>query len=177
MAESNPAAINDMLQTVLDGLHACMSNTVDGPPASKFLSFNRPPDDCCDYLAIWLESIQATKEFPILDTSAAEGCGGGRMMTVAVKLVRSCWPVIQDNPRNPFPPGQVIQAAAEKLTVDANVVWCCLESGLSSGEFWIDGNDGCKSFRMIELRVDPARGACAGFTVRFQMELEGCCDG
>lgn len=177
VAEVDPAAINDILQSILDGVYDCMDGTVDGVPANKFLSFGRPPNDCCDYLAIWFDYIQPTSEFPMVDSGPGGECASMRMLTVSMKLVRSCWPVIRDNPRNPFPPSVEIQAASEKLTIDANVLWCCLQSGLASGDLWPEGGSGCNSFRMLELKPDPPNGGCAGFTVRFSLELDGCCDG
>lgn len=175
MAEIEPEAINNILQSILDGVYECMGDTVDGRPENAFMSFGRPPDDCCDYLTIYLQTLQPTVGFPVVDNGMTQDCGTTRMATVHMKLVRSCWPIVQNNPMNPFPPSTEIQEASEKLTIDANVVWCCLTEGLSSGEFYPDGNALCKDWRMLDLQVDQARGACAGFTVRFQLELEACC--
>jgi hypothetical protein len=175
MSEVNVAYINDTLQGILDGVYDCLAaDSVLGAPEHKFLSFTRPPDDCCDYLAIWFESLQPTREFPLVGVGdAAIDCTDSRLTTVSLKLVRPCWPVVKDNPKKPFPPPAEIQAAAENLTIDANVVWCCLATGLGSDALRADSLT--LGFRMIELRPDDPRGGCAGFTVRFAIELDPCC--
>lgn len=175
MAEVDAAYLNNILQSLLDHVYGCLENTVSGQPADRFMSFTRPPDDCCDYVAVWFDGIYPTKEFPDIWTGV-DRCGDvRRMMRVKVKLVRPCWPVIKDNAKAPFPTPISIETAAEKLTIDANALWCCLAGGFQSGEAWFGGDSDCLYTRMESLVPDAPRGACAGMTATVLIELEGCC--
>ena len=174
-----PTYLNDTMQAVLDDVCAGLACTVFGAPNDCFISHTAPPDDCCDFLAIWMDVMQPTMQFPVVNTSIVDRCGEtGRMMRLAMRLRRSCYPVIRDNAKSPFPPPAEMQAAAEGLLVDANVVWCRLISGFSEGVYALDDPacpSGCLDWKMGELRMDPPKGGCAGFTVTFAAELEGCC--
>lgn len=175
MAFSDPAYINDVLQAILDHVCDCLSNTPLGSPSRCYLSFTRPPDDCCDYLAIWFSNIYPTRTFPEI-YEGVDNCGDvGRFMEVKLKLRRGCWPVLKDNPVSPFPPSEEIQAAAEDLTIDANVLWCCLANGFTTGAAWLDGDSGCLDTRLDSLVPDQPEGGCSGMTATILVELEGCC--
>lgn len=169
----SPGLLNDVLQSILDNLCECLGeNTTLGAPKDCFIYHTRAPDDCCDSLVIWLDRILPTAQFPIPFVGRDE-CGAvGRMMRVGVKLVRPCWPTVVDNPSNPFPPVAAMQAAAETMLIDTNVLWCCLSAGLSAGDH--DPSGSCQDFHIESVIPDKPRGGCAGVTASFLVELDAC---
>jgi hypothetical protein len=175
MVDPDPGYVNDTLQAILDYAYDCLENTTLGLPTYKFLSFTRPPNDCCDSLSVWFDAMLPTQEFPRV-YDGVDKCGDiHRMMRVKLKLVRPCWPVLADNAANPFPPPSSIQEAAEALTIDSNVLWCCLGNGFATGDAWLDGNPSLLDTRIESLVPDEPRGGCAGFTMTIYVELDSCC--
>lgn len=169
-----PAYVNDLLQAVLDEVCACLENTTLGVPGSCYMSHTSPPDDCCDYLAIWLEQMLPTYKFPEV-SSRVQKCGDvHRMARVRMKLLRSCWPVVKDNAQSPFPTPDEIQAASEALLIDGNVLWCCVGDALMSGACCDEWNQ-CLDFKMDEMVPLKPRGGCAGWEIGFTVELKSCC--
>ena len=170
----DPASINEILQLVVDDLCVALEEcTTAGAPQSCFISWTTPPDDCCDFLAVWMDELLPTVKFPSVNNTDPFQCGVSRMMRVKARLVRPCWPVIRDNAKSPFPPPGDMQAAAEALLIDSNVVWCRLVSAFANN-FYDQAENGCLMAMMASLKPDEPRGGCAGFTATWLMELESC---
>lgn len=169
-----PAYVNDLLQAVLDSTCECLQNTVYGTPGSCFISHTTPPDDCCDFLAIWVEQMLPTYSFPEVSTRVQK-CGDvHRMVRVKMKLLRDCYPVVRDNAQAPFPSPEEMQAAAEGLLIDGNVLWCCVVDALTTGIGCDQWNE-CLDSLMNEMVPIRPRGGCAGWELAFTLELKGCC--
>lgn len=181
MSDLPPGAMPDvtLLAEIMESIKVALCECLDdnspaGAPPSCFVSLGRPPDDCCDYLAVYLDRILPTVDFPNPSTGLDQ-CGvTQRMARLKVKVVRSCWPVIKPNPTNPFPPASEIQSASEGLLIEATAVWCCLSEILLSGD-WHDIVGPGLHGKLEGLEPDRDRGACAGFTATFLIELESCC--
>lgn len=168
MALDNPGYLADTLQALVDHVCACLEeDTVDGAPEFCFVNYFRPPDDCCNFLAVWVDKLQNTTVFPTPNDVLIDRCDASRMATVRFKLVRPCWPIVQ--PPATFPPPAEMQAASEKLLVDAEVLTCCLQ-GLQNGDVV-----GCGSFKFVDIIPDEPRGGCAGYTATVMVELDPCC--
>lgn len=173
----NPAELNEILQLIVDDVCAGLTCTTFGAPTDCFISHTEPADDCCDFLAVWMDGIWPTTGFPKVNEMEPDRCGyTTRMMKVFIRVKRACWPVVRDNATNPFPPATEIQAASEALLIDANVAWCRVASGVASGIYVPDGS-GCRDFKLTRLMMDRPRGGCAGFTMELLVELDACCDG
>lgn len=172
---ADPAILNDVMASIQEAVCSCLEdNSPAGPPPRCFISLTRPPDDCCDYLAVYLERMVPTIDFPQV-SAGLDRCGEAqRMARLKLKLVRSCWPVLKDNPTNPFPPSAEIQSASEGLLIDLNVVWCCLSAILTGGD-WIQIAGGGIRGKLESIEPDRPRGGCAGFTATFLVELDACC--
>jgi len=173
---ANPAYLNDLLQRLLDEVCECLEDTPLGVPEYCFISHTRPPDDCCNYLAVYLEQILPTVKFPtISDVGVDSVCNSvQRMARVTLKLARDCYPVVQDIEPAPFPAPSEIQAAAESLLLDANAVWCCV-SCLVGTDGWTPEGHSCLDVKLKDLTMDPPRGGCASLTMNLLIELEQCC--
>lgn len=171
----NPAYLNDTLQAILDEVCDCLENTTLGRPSECFISHTMPPDDCCDFLAIWIEQLQPTFSFPAVSDRVSKCNDIHRMAEVRLKLVRACWPVVKDNANAPFPTGAEMQAAAEALLIDANVMWCCVEQTFGSETGVACGDWDCLDVKLNSLTFDRPRGGCAGVSMSFMLELNGCC--
>ncbi len=170
----DPAYINEVLQLVVDDLCVALEEcTTAGAPKSCFISWTAPPDDCCDFLAVWMDELLPTVKFPVVNSTDPFQCGVSRMMRVKARLVRPCWPVVRDNAKSPFPPPADIQAAAEALLIDSNVVWCRLVSAFANNFYQANETD-CLMGMINNLKPDPPRGGCAGFTATWMMELDSC---
>ena len=99
----DPAYINEVLQLVVDDLCVALEEcTVPGAPESCFISWTAPPDDCCNFLAVWMDELLPTAAFPAVNNSDPFQCGVLRMMRVKARLVRPCWPVVRDTPSRRF---------------------------------------------------------------------------
>jgi hypothetical protein len=172
MPLQNPDRLALILSVIRDGLCACLEEeTPDGRPTNCFISHGEPADDCCDFLAVWLRRIYPTTKFPQF-TEGSDRCGNTHAaVEFGVRLMRPCFPTLEDNAFNPFPDQETsIEPAAENLLIDAWVLECCL---LGLGSTFGPAND-CQDFRMGELRPAGPRGGCAGWTLWGTLE-EFCC--
>jgi hypothetical protein len=173
-----PTYVNDVLQLILDDVCAGLTCSVYGAPQDCFISHTAPPDDCCDFVAIWMNAMLPVSRdgFPLVNVNGIERCGDtSRMMDVSLRVRRACYPVVRDNAKSPFPPPAKIQTAAEGLLIDANLVWCRLVSGFGDRLYTPDGY-GCSDYKMGSLNMDSPMGGCAGFTVNMLVDLDACCD-
>ena len=143
------------------------------PPTAKlYYGSTPPPADCCDYLAVWLERLRPTKDFP------AEWQGEIRcdevfgMADIAIMLRRSCWPVVKNDARAPFPPSDETDEASANLMADATQLWCTLFSLARDGLL----TDGCGGVAVRRLEPLPPMGGCGGNVARITVELPSCCD-
>lgn len=168
-----------LLETVRDAAYACLAASTTGEPANAYAYHTSPPADCCDQVSVWCEAIRPTVEFPNqfgdrLHCNAVRG-----MADIAVKITRSCWPALRDNQDDPFPTPDEMNAAALRLASDASTLWCCLLQQAQQGlltppEADFDpGEDPDVVFG--QATPDPPRGGCAGWTIRFTVELPQCC--
>lgn len=170
-----PEALNTILADVLARLCACLeADSTNGKPSKCFVSHNRPPDDCGDYLAVWMMGLYNALNTDGTESPKPQACGDLRGMRVRAKLVRECWPTIENNPTNPFPGVDKIQVASEALLIDANVMACCMEN------FMLKTNHealalGISGGRIESILPDDNRGGLAGWTMQFVLTIPGCC--
>ena len=102
-----PTYVNDVLQLILDDVCAGLTCSVYGAPQDCFISHTAPPDDCCDFVAIWMNAMLPVSRdgFPLVNVNGIERCGDtSRMMDVSLRVRRACYPVVRDNAKSPFPP-------------------------------------------------------------------------
>lgn len=172
-----PDHLVTIMQSILDVACSCLIDTTYGQPEDCFISHDAPPDDCCDFLAVWTERLRPSHGF-------AEGqyvtggklwekcCSMNAVADINLRIVRPCYPSLVDNPNNPFPPAAEIQAAAEALAVDIWVLQCCVEKAACDG--LLLPPDTC-----LEIGIGDAtpfaRGGCAGWTWELAVELDTCC--
>ena len=180
MALLNPDHINNMMQSILDVACNCLADTPDGAPADCYISHNKPPDDCCDFLAIWLDRIRPRIGFDnaayITGEKVWAKCNDvGGVADIGVRLMRPCFPTLKDNPTNPFPPAIEMQAAAENLLIDLQVLRCCIDSAHCQGLLFPTTEDAeCLEFAIGDVTPEGPRGGCAGWTLTYAFELDSC---
>jgi hypothetical protein len=170
----SPTYLLDLTEAMLARLCECLDGTPRGRPADCFISHDQPPHDCCDFLAIWVERVKPTLEFPS-EFFGTWRCGDVRPMAeFRALLVRNCWPTVRNNPKSPFPPPEEMDAAASDLLIDGQVLWCCLSSAAADHSLLPPSMD-CNEIRLT--RMDPVRQAdCAGWSIRWVVELDACCE-
>lgn len=174
MTIDDPSYLPAMLTRVLDLSIACLEDTPLGVPGASGLYHTMPPADCCDGVYVWLERIVASKNFPTEWTGPIL-CGElVPVASVAVKLYRPCWPVVKDDPHNPFPPASESDIAAANLQMDAIKLFCCLMGDLGDPEGTILAGNRLLA-TMGGIDPSPPTGGCAAWTVRFRLELDPCC--
>jgi len=136
----------------------------------------------CDYLAVYPVGIKPTIGFSdeIGDFNRATGrCNDitGRL-DIRLKLMRECWPApTQAGDTAALPPKSEMQTASEQLMVDMWVLWCCVLSEYSQGNFWsINGEQtGCIDVGWGEMVPKCPQGGCAGLYWDMSIELPNCC--
>lgn len=180
-------ALSDLMAATADAVCACLeAETVNGAPGNCGLYWSTPPDDflcdCADpggSLDVWLEIMQPTNRFPAPYLQPIDSAIGplGIMATINVRLTRPCWPVIESNPGGLTPPVRsTTDTPTLNLLIDASVVYCCLLNDFTaaSGESLITGGP-CSNIALGALIPDRNRSGCAGFTVKFTVNLGSCC--
>ncbi len=134
----------------------------------------------CDFLSIWLERIRPRTGFENAAYTTGEKvltrCGDvGGVADIALRLMRPCFPALIDNPTNPFPLATQMQAAAENLLIDIQSLRCCIASADCQGFLFPLSVDGeCLEFAVGDITPEGPRGGCAGWTLRYAFELDGC---
>lgn len=175
MPLNDPAYYVDLLQNIIDIGCVCLEDTVLGVPADCYVSHCEPADDCCDFLAIWIENIYPTRQFPAEYDGTTRACTEfSPAINVGLRLMRPCVPTVVDNADNPFPPAAELDASAKDLLVDARVLWCCLAQAQSDGSLWPEGYE-CLDVAWGVMDCTGPRGGCAGWTWRFAIETDQCC--
>lgn len=177
----NPTDINDIMQAMLDVACNCLAETPLGLPANCYISHNEPPDDCCDFLAVWLERIRPRIGFENAAYTTGEKvwarCGDvGAVADINLTLMRPCFPTLKDNPFNPFPGAVEMQAAADNLLIDLQVLRCCIMSAACQRILFPSGDE-CQELGIGDITPEGPRGGCAGWTLRFALELDSCAYG
>lgn len=134
----------------------------------------------CDFLSIWLERIRPRVGFENAQYITGEKvwakCGDiGGVADVALRLMRPCFPVAKDNATNPFPTATEMQAAAENLLIDVQVLRCCISASYCAGLLFPDTPDAdCLELAIGDIVPAGPRGGCAGWTLYFAIELDSC---
>lgn len=180
----DPGVIAVVLDRTVNLGMACLDNTPSGAPSVSGVYHTAPPAKCCDSLSVWLERIvpgggdppqQAT--FPNEYVGAAH-CNLFPIAHIAMRLWRPCWPSLVDNPFNPYPPVETTDTAGLNLAIDAMALWCCISSDLliDDGTSIIKGGADILA-GMGRIEPLPPKGGCAGWDIRFRLELDPCCIG
>ena len=170
----DPDTFAQVAVNVLAVAEACLNdNDPAGAPENVYVSHCRPPDDCCDILSVWYEAFRPSRNFP--DTSIEPmRCNN---LTVAADLqlevLRSCYPVVRDNAKSPFPPPAAIQAAADNLNITARVLWCCMLESYDLGLLTPDGS--CVDIAFGQMTPICPRGGCAGWLWNITVAIGPCC--
>lgn len=173
----NSEHLTEVLQSILDTACSCMIDTTYGIPADCYISHGEPADDCCDFLAVWVERIRPSHGF-----SDGEYITGGKLWDkccdmnsiadVSIRLVRPCFPGLVDNQSNPLPSAEEMQAAAAALLVDVWVLECCVAQANCHGTLLPPGL--CLELGIGDATPHGPQGGCAGWTWDLAVELDVC---
>ena len=175
MPLNDPAYYVDLLDHIVSLGCACLEDTVTGVPADCFVSHCVPADDCCDFLAVWIDEIYPTRNFPVPYEGTSRECTDvSPAIRVGLRLMRPCVPTLVDNATNPFPAASELDASAKDLLVDARVLWCCLIQAHAQGDLWPEGYE-CLDVKWGSMEPECPRGGCAGWTWFFDLETDQCC--
>lgn len=169
----DPDYLLDLTQAILNTACDCLIDTPLGPPKDCFISQDKPADNCCDYLSIWVQSIYATRNFPDSFEGAVRCQDFQNAVSFGMELLRDCYPTLVDNPQSPFPPRTADTAAASDLLRDGQVLWCCLTNALLDGSA-MPPDFLCNNVALGSMKP-KRRGGCAGWILEFVVEIDACC--
>jgi len=166
-----------MTRSIMTVACECLESTTLGSPKDCYVSHGPPADLCCDYLAVWVETIRPSHGFG--DAQYQTGgkfvdrcCSLGRVADIAIQWGRPCFPTLVDNARNPMPPAADISAASEALLEDARLLSCCLQA--AQCEDALLGVESCLEVAWGDMLPHGPDGGCAGWTYHIAIELETC---
>ncbi len=163
---SNPTF--DLCQHVL----CLVVDAMTDPPPNRFVSIENPPDDCCDFVAVWPTSITLVDPFPL--PAGTENCGAhSNSVGFSVKLMRQCWPTVGTSQYDVFPSYEDVQSAAERLMCDANEIQCALTQAHLARDLtpWAG-----RSSTLEPAQPTVPTGGCSGWLFGGTADVPLCCD-
>lgn len=186
---NDPVDLPNLMLQIADLVCDCLESTeqegvtATGRPSFCGTYWNTPPDDldCGDCgtngaLFVWLERMGASvTNWPAPWAGPVSAAPSAFTIPVAlvVRLIRPCWPVVgQTGIATPFPTRETTETASINLNIDAATVFCCLLTAMKdpSSVFGL-----CSRVTAPVLTPDRNRASCAGFDVRFIVDLAQCC--
>lgn len=154
---------------VLAAAASCLGSSA---PSSVFVYQGRPPADCCEILASWVESVGFSSEeaFPSTQSTPVR-CGDlFQIIDVRLLLLRSCWPAAEASGVLPTP--EAMETATFLLSEQAAAIICCLQTLQAEGTLlpW-------PHRRVVFGSVTPVapQGGCAGWEFALTVETPPCC--
>lgn len=168
----------DIKQTILDAICTCLEeNSPLGRPEFCFTYHNEPPADCCDYVSVWAERLRPSNGFAdgqyVTGGRLVMRCGLATIADLNIRLMRPCFPVLIDNPRDPFPEPDVMQQASELLDQDAWIMNCCFQQMVTEGLLEAVGE--CLEVGIGDMVPIGPQGGCAGWNWDISVEMPVCC--
>ena len=163
----------DVLESILSVACQSLSSTPLGMPANCYVGHSRPADDCCDFLAVWIDGLRPTIQFPF-EFSDYDRCEIVRMMMdVTITLRRPCWPVVVDSAFNPFPEASKIDAASTSLAIDAQALWSGVVQAYDAGALFYTPRPP-NYIKWGSMSPMTNMGGCAGWQLKFTVDLDEC---
>lgn len=123
----------------------------------RFTHICRPPDDCCDFLAVWVSNLRPR----------GGKCLDPLLLDVFV-LLRQCWPTLND--QGAPPAGSVLSAATERITENAVAIYQGLALALD-GDVPSTLGGFCKAHVPVVMECDQPTADCAGWLLSFTVEV------
>lgn len=139
--------ISDAVDLVRDAIASCFDQVK--------LYHSDPPADCCDFVAISIDAIRSTSDFP--NPSGAD-VFTHPMVDIRVTTLRPCWPTSDYG----FPDPDDTDEAAALLIADAQRLWDAVSS--------IKCDAGCVGLVIGEMTPVPPQEGCAGWTIILTIE-------
>jgi hypothetical protein len=170
--------IETLLADLVDIAYAGLVDTRLGCPKDVHMSHDEPPEDSCNFLALWVRSWTpyVAGQFPVQLAQVHElGPGGGCMplewgADVVLALRRPCSPDV--GPReNPFPSGDDEHAAALDMIGDARALQCVV------GSQWLPRLQQLYGGAQLWWEPMTTTGGitgCFGWDMPVKLELYGC---
>lgn len=175
--------LGQVMSNTADLLCGCLAGTPFGEPGFCGVTWSTPVDDLiCDNcpgngaLFVWMERMFPFRSFPVPWIQPASNEPLRVAATIAVRLIRPCWPMFQPGPAGGvFPPYAQTETFALNLAIDASTVECCLLTDVMGGDSVITGGPCAGAVSLGMLETDRNRAGCAGFTTRLTVDLQACC--
>jgi hypothetical protein len=163
LADSLLAASVEALDTI-----PLEDGTLDGaPPERSFVSPHIPALDCCPQLTVHIPDVT---EAPVTPGGLAAGRRATSMrmnwIGLQVTIVR-CVPVVDGNGNLPT----IIQLedASRQIAADGWALWNHIYNLIRAGDLF----SYCGEVHWLGLRPIGPEGGCAGWTLSFQVSLDG----
>lgn len=132
-------------------------------PCRKFVTVGQPVwDQCCDggQLAVFMERVYVASTFPAANNTAIT-CAAPLIGEFTLQLIR-CVPTMDDQGHPPTPDDLTASAQAiySDMYITFRAVLCCLAAYRKY-----------RNFTMRDGRFVGPQGGCAGFEIKFAVEL------
>jgi hypothetical protein len=169
------ALFTQLLTAAYNGLET--PETRLGIPDAAYLSHDAPPEDCCDFLALWIRQQYPflPGEFPQqLQPLPQRGCQPVQFAArLTLSLRRPCAPDLSADQFDPFPEPGEETAAAVDLMIDSRALICAV------GSTWQGLVDGVYGIGIGQLHYSPllptgSATGCFGWDWDIDIALEGC---
>jgi hypothetical protein len=170
--EAMAALLQKLLLKAWEGLN----DTRLGVPDQAVLSHDFPPEDCCNFLALWVRPWVpfVEGEFPNEPAPLTPGARCRQFEffpRLTLTLRRPCAPDLKPDPSNPFPEPGEETAAAIDMIIDARALQCAVASTWPGivGDTYVDA-------QMWPRQMSPTGGStgCFGWDWEIDIETRGC---
>lgn len=174
MSNSDGALVTALLTDLAMMAYESLADTRLGVPEGGYLSHDEPPEDTCDFLALWVRSWTPylAGQFP---TPQAEVARCQRIEwgpSLILSLRRPCSPDLKGDRANPFPEPTDETAAAVDLIEDIRVLQCTVLNDWPT-RLQVDFPGAV----LLPASIDPTGSTtgCFGWDWEIQMELPSGC--
>lgn len=136
-------------------------------PHHRFVSFNSPPDDCCDHLVTHVASIKPARALRRTRASSRSDTGGISLQETDIVLTYiGCYPV-----GDPIPADDTIEAGALNVHTYAWTLYQGLVCHYGAEALRENFGEGCRLVKVSQLQNYVPIGGCARFTITFTVQL------
>ena len=143
--------------------------TLEGAPDRSFISPGIPVFDCCEMLAVHVDSVFESDTSPGgLAVSRRASWGRINLPTLVASVVR-CVPTAGGSQLDELPTTASLQDAAEQINADGWALWNHLFNMIRAGELFAL----CDEVFWEGLRAIAPSGGCGGWVISFRVQLDG----
>jgi hypothetical protein len=148
------------------------ATALDPTPQRVHTYHTRPPTMNCSMIAAWVDPAMFSEVFPTPSTDYNRCEETFLLVTVNLRLIRECWPIIRDHV---FPAEGPIEAAVLQLDADLEAMLCALKGAIARHELSTVPALSQPKAAITNVRAVPPLGGFAGWDLTVVVEGDYCC--